>query len=83
MCELSIRTKNCACYNHKSEVILLIPLHAVSLTIKNPQRRKINHGMCRKDQLIDLSICIFAEISRSCNFCDSYYGIFLSAFVVL
>ena len=78
MCELSIRTKNCACYNHKSAVILL-PLRPVSLTNKYPQKRKINHGMCpvgRRDQLIDLNICVFVEISHSCNFCGSYYGIF-------
>ena len=78
MCELSIRTKNCACYNNKSSVILL-PLRPASLTYKNPQRRKINHGMFpvgRKDRLIDLNIRVFVEISRSCNFCGSYYGIF-------
>ena len=32
----------------------------------------------RTDQLIHLNTCVFVEISRSCNFCGSYYGIFLN-----
>ena len=69
--------------------MILLPLHSASLMHKNPQRRKIIHGMrpvgC-EDQSIEH---VFVEISRSCNFCGSYYiplfnnELFLLAFVVL
>ena len=39
--------------------VILLPLSPASLTHKNPQRRKIIHGMRpvgRKDRLIDLDI---------------------------
>ena len=69
--------------------VILLPLRPASLMHKNPQRRKIIHGMrpvgC-KDQSIEH---VFVEISHSCNFCGSYYiplfnnELFLLAFVVL
>ena len=55
--------------------MILLPLHPAYLTNKNPQRLKINHGMCpvgRKDRSIDRSERVFVEISRLCNFCGSY-----------
>ena len=69
--------------------MILLPLHSASLMHKNPQRRKIIHGMCPvgcEDQSIEH---VFVEISRSCNFCGSYYiplfnnELFLLAVVVL
>ena len=56
--------------------MILLTLHPTYLTNKNPQRLKINHGMCpvgHKDQSIDWSERVFVEISRLCNFCGSYY----------
>ena len=46
--------------NH--EAVILLPLHAASLTNKNPHRRKIIHGtrpVQRKDQLIDLNMHVY------------------------
>ena len=45
--------------------MILLPLRPASLTHKNPQIRKIIHGMRpvgRKDRSIDLNMCI-AEVS--------------------
>ena len=51
--------------------VILLPLGPVSLMHRNPQRRKIIHGMHpagHKDQSnFDLNMCL-------CNFCGSYYG---------
>ena len=56
----------------KDLALILLPLHLALLMHKNPQTRKVIHGMhpigC-KDWLIDLNMCIC-----SCNFCGSYYG---------
>ena len=62
--------------------VILSPLRLASLTHKNPQRRKIVHGMSPlglKDRSIDLNMRInFVEISCSCSFCGSYYGCYLT-----
>ena len=55
--------------------LILLLLRLASLTHENPQRRKIVLGMrpvgCKDQPIL---ICVFVEISHSCNFCDSYYG---------
>ena len=56
--------------------VTLSQLHPVSLMHKNPQRRKIIHGMCPVgciDRFVDLKMCI-VEIYHSCDFCGSFYG---------
>ena len=58
--------------------VIFLPLLPASLTHTNPQKRKINydmHPVGRKDRSTDRSIwtCALVEISRSCNFCGSYY----------
>ena len=45
--------------------VILLQLHPGSLMHKNPQRCKIIHSMCpigRKDQLVDLKMCICRNI---------------------
>ena len=52
---------------------LVTSASCVSLTHKNPQRRKIIHGMHpvgHKDRSI--RTCLLVEIFRMCNFCGSY-----------
>ena len=44
---------------------MLLPLHPASLMHKNPQRRKVIHGMRpvgRKNRSIDLNMCICRNI---------------------
>ena len=44
---------------------ILLPVHPVSLTHRNPQRHKIICGMClieRKDRSINLNMCICRNI---------------------
>ena len=56
-------------------IVILLPLHPVSLKHKNPQRCKLIHGMYTvgcKDGSSDLT-GVLVEISLSCNFFDSYY----------
>ena len=57
-------------------IVILLPLHPVSLKHKNPQRSKQIHGMhtvgCN-DGSSDLT-GVLVEISNSCNFFGSYYG---------
>ena len=48
-----------------SSAVTLLPLRPASLTHRNPQRRKIIHGMRpegRKDRSIDLNVCICRNI---------------------
>ena len=70
--------------------VILLPLRPPSLMHKNPQRCKINHGMCpmgRKDRSIDLKMS-FVEypvcvISVAVIMAVVKLGIFLLTFAVL
>ena len=66
-------------------LVILLPLRPASPAHKNPQRRKIIHGMRPvggKDRSIDQNNC-FVEIICSCNYCGSYYGCCLTMHISL
>ena len=68
------------------KTVILLPLGPASLTHKNPQRRKIIHGMRpagHKERSIDLKM--FGRISRSLYFCGCCLkmNIYFSLFSVL
>ena len=48
--------------NNNKEAVTLLPLHPASLMHRNPQGRKIIHGLLCKDPLIDLNMCISRNI---------------------
>ena len=56
--------------------VILVPLYTVSLTHKNPQRRKVIlwHVSCRTQRLIDRSKDVFVGISCLCDFCGCSCG---------
>ena len=57
--------------------VIFVPLHPVSLTHKNPQRRKIIlwHVSCRTQRLTDRSFFFFfVGISCLCDFCACSCG---------
>ena len=56
--------------------VILVPPHPVSLTHKNPQRRKIIlwHVSCRTQRLTDWSFFFFVGISCLCDFCACSCG---------
>ena len=76
--------------NNTLYTVILLPLRSTSLMHKNPQRCKINHGMCpmgRKHWSIDLKMS-FVEypvcvISVAVIMAVVKLGIFLLTFVVL
>ena len=57
--------------------VIFVPLHPVSLTHKNPQRRKVIlwHVSCRTQRLTDRSLFFFfVGISCLCDFCGCSCG---------
>ena len=57
--------------------VIFVPLHPVSLTHKNPQRRKVIlwHVSCRTQRLTDRSFFFFfVGISCLCDFCGCSCG---------
>ena len=56
--------------------VIFVTLHPVSLTHKNPQRRKIIlwHVSCRTQRLTDWSFFFFVGISCLCDFCACSCG---------
>ena len=57
--------------------VIFVPLHPVSLTQKNPQRRKVIlwHVSCRTQRLTDRSFFFFfVGISCLCDFCGCSCG---------